>query len=451
MSFTVSTYRSSDCPHTNGFVGEDNGLGALFRDYGEEYIKIYKPDIPQIKLIRSIRICKTPYLGGKAYRCKGCDSVKYVYYSCGHSQCPKCQGMKRLKWQEKLRVRLLNVPYQHIIYTMPHQLNSIARRNPKQIYNILFRSMWRSLRQTCERAENVGGKPGVIAVLHTFGSDLKYHVHLHCLVTFGGLDKQGKWHWPKRKKKLSGYRKLRKAFQQEFEEELGSVYEELETKIGIEALQSELGKKQWCVHCRPPTSDTQIIEEYLSRYINRIGVSKSKFKYDQVEQQVLLTYNDYRNQKEGKAAPKDLLKLEPLVALGQILQHVLPAYFQKCRYYGLHAPASAKKMATELPQSISNNGKTIRTLMQIIKAIIGIEGFPCKECGSVEWEEKEELRKDKKWLETFLVIPSSRGDPERTPYMKPNKDFSLFEKPLPYARNNKKGQKLQAFSHQQRG
>ena len=149
--------------------------------------------------------------------------------------------------------------------------------------------------------------------------------------------------------------------------------------------------------------------------------------------------------------PMGIKKLQPLVALHHILQHVLPAYFQKCRYYGLHAPACAKKIATELPQSISNNGKTIRTLMQIIKAIIGIEGFPCKECGSVEWEEEEELRKDKKWLEAFLVIPSSRGDPERTPYMKPNKDFSLFEKPLPYARNNKKGQKLQAFPHQQRG
>lgn len=315
---------------------------------------------------------------------------------------------------------------------MPHQLNGIARSHPKVMYNILFRSMWDTLKEVCAQKDNVGAKPGVIAVIHTFGSDLKYHVHLHCLVTFGGMDEDGKWQWPKRKDKLAPYRLIRKTYQKSFETKLEAEYANLDTKISWKDLKEELSRKQWCVHCRPPTTDTKIIEEYLSRYINRIGISKSKFDYDQTDEQVRITFNDYKNQKEDQAAPKKQLTLQPLIAIDQILKHVLPPYFQKCRYYGLHAPATAKKLKKHLEKAVSNNGKTIRTLMQIIKALSGIPGFPCEECGGLVWTE-EIIRADKEWISNYLVIPNQRGDPTKQHYITTNIAFSSFEKQNFYA------------------
>ena len=101
----------------------DKSIGDLFRDYAEKYIRIYKPDKYKIKLIRAIRVCKTPALGGRVISCLSCGHKKVIYLSCGHSQCPLCQYHKRQKWQSKLSQKLLQVPYTHTVFTIPHQLN----------------------------------------------------------------------------------------------------------------------------------------------------------------------------------------------------------------------------------------------------------------------------------------------------------------------------------------
>ena len=105
-----------------------------------------------------------------------------------------CQSYKRLTWQSKLSTRLLNVPYVHITFTLPKELRGLARRNEKQIYSILFKSAWQSVDKI---GSEIGAELGMISVLHTWGSDLKYHPHVHCLVTFGGLDTKSNWIWPK--------------------------------------------------------------------------------------------------------------------------------------------------------------------------------------------------------------------------------------------------------------
>ena len=204
MQVVSKTSTSSGCGHGHP-LPQQHTIGQLFRDYGEAYICCYQPDKRTIKLIRSIRLCRTPALGGRRIICKQCSQVRYQYFSCGNSQCPQCQGIKRLQWQDRLACRMLSVPYCHITFTLPHDLNGLARSHPRAIYNLLFRSAWRTIEQLCAKPENVGGKPGMTAVLHTWGSDLKYHVHVHCLVTFGGLQMkpQTEWKWPKLKKKLA--------------------------------------------------------------------------------------------------------------------------------------------------------------------------------------------------------------------------------------------------------
>ena len=171
-----------------------------------------------------MRICKTPALGGRVIICKACQSRHYVYLSCGHSHCPLCQSIKREQWVDKLKSELYNVPYVHMIFTLPHELHGLIRNNQKQLYNLLMRSAWKTVKSLCKDTANVGGLPGMVSVLHTFGSDLKYHVHCHCLVTFGGLAEDGQWCYPKRKTKLAKYRTINKRYKNLFLSGLSQLY-----------------------------------------------------------------------------------------------------------------------------------------------------------------------------------------------------------------------------------
>ena len=364
-------------------------VGALFRDHAEEYISAYQPCLRTIKLIRSIRVCRTPALGGQQFTCKGCGEVRYQYFSCGNSHCPICGGIKRMRWQDRLRNRMLSVPYSHITFTLPHDLNGLTRRNQWAVYNLLFRSAWKTIKSLSDKPKNVGGLPGMSAVLHTWGSDLKYHVHMHCLVTFGGYnDKEGTWHWPRRKNKIAPYRKLSGKFKSIFLEGLKKSMDkgDIAYHLSYEELESSLPKKRWVVNHQWPTTEPKVIEEYLGRYICRIGISHKRLSYDKDGNNVRMEYNNYRKQESGKAAPKAYRNLPPLVAIAQIVQHLLPASFQRSRHYGLHAAPTYKRLQPVLPDSIKRNGATVRTILQLLKALLKQEPYRCEVCQGTDFE-----------------------------------------------------------------
>lgn len=334
-------------------------------------------------------MCRTPALGGHRYQCKSCGQYRYQYFSCGNSQCPQCQGIKRLQWQDRLAGRMLKVPYVHTTFTLPHELNGLARRYPASIYNLLLRSCWKTIARLCAAEDNMGGKPGMTAVLHTWGSDLKYHIHVHCLVTFGGLSTTPKpvWLWPKRKFKLARYREMCGLFRAIFLKDLALLLEagKVVYHRSFEDVKMELLKKRWVVHNTRPTADTQVIEEYLGRYICRIGISNKRLHYDKAGKNVRIEYNDYRRQQSGKAAPKAYRDLSPLLAIHQLLQHQLPAYFQRVRHYGLHASATYHKYQDQLPDELKGNGQTVRRIIQILKALLAKEPYKCEHCGGVNF------------------------------------------------------------------
>jgi len=305
-----------------------------------------------IGLIRSIRLCRTAALGGRRHTCPDCGGVQYRYFSCGHSHCPLCQGNKRQAWYERVEAGLLTVPYCHITFTLPHELNGICRLHPTILYAMLFRAAWQTLRGLCAEPDHLGGLPGMTAVLHTWGSDLKHHVHLHCLVTFGGLDQQyGRWKWPKDKLKLLRYRPIRNRFRDHFLQTLKSWMKAAGPDIyhqSYEVLTADLLTKNWVVNQQPPTMDATVINAYLSRYICRIGISDKRLKYDSITQQVSLEYNDYRKQQDDQPPPTAILRLPPLLAMDKILQHLLPPHFHRTRHYGLHAPNTRKRLAAQI-------------------------------------------------------------------------------------------------------
>jgi len=406
--------KQKDCTSRHsarGPAGLDGSIGDLFRDYGEKYIRSYKPPIQHIKFIRSVRVCKTPVLGGRAIVCKDCGNQHRIYLSCGNSQCPLCQSIKRMQWQDRLSVKMLNVPYSHVIFTVPRELHRIARINKNAFYSLILRTAWSCTKKVCADPQNMGGIPAMIAVLHTFGSDMKYHLHVHALVSFGGVGPNG-WVWPKRKKWIATFRTMSKEWRDEFILELRKAIKKktITPTDDHEQLISSIESKRWTVRQVPPTMQVERIQEYLSRYINRIAISKSRLNYSKKLKQVDILYNDYRNQIEGQAAPKKSKNLSPLLAMEQILQHLLPPYFQKVRYYGLHAPQTYKRLFKKIPQKLKNDAKTIKTLFSILKALIQAEPYQCEHCKSKRYQIVK-LNKDPYWMFNFITLPKLRGPP----------------------------------------
>ena len=391
-----------------------NHIGEIFRDYGEHYIRNYSPDLRKIKLIKAIRLCKSPALGGKVIVCQICDHHHYVYHSCGHSHCPICQSIKREQWIDKLKNELLNVPYVHMIFTLPHELNSVARLNKSIIYSLIMKCAWATVKTLASDSDNIGGLPGMINVLHTFGSDLKYHIHTHCLVTFGGINQNHQWVHPKRKDKIARYRQINSTYKKLFITELKGLYKKGSIKYAFdfEELVEVLEKKTWVVHNTKPTIDTSVLENYLARYINRIAVSKSRVEYLKATKEVRILYNDYANQKEGEAAPKKHKLTNPLSFIHQFMQHVLPAYFQKTRRYGLHASATKRKYEGLLPEAIKRNGHIVRTVMQIIKQLTKENPYVCEICQSEEYEILV-IKAKKDWVHQYINVPNPRSPPNK--------------------------------------
>ena len=308
---------------------------------------------------------------------------------------------------------MLAVPYVHTTFTLPHELNGLARRNQKAIYGLLLDSSWKTIDKLCKDESNVGAKPGMTAVLHTWGSDLKYHVHVHCLITFGGLTSgsQPEWKWPKRKDKLAKYRNMCATFRTIFLKGLNRLMEkqELVYHRTYEEIEADVASKRWVVHNTRPTADTKVIEEYLSRYICRIGITNSRLTYDANGKNVQIKYNDYKNQKKGEPAPKAFKNIKPLVALHKILQHQVPRYFQRIRHRGLHSGVTYKKIKDKLPEKLKRNGKTVRTVIQILNELLKKQPYVCEQCGGFEFEEIS-IPNDEYYMLPFLHL-KKRGPP----------------------------------------
>lgn len=290
-----------------------------------------------------------------------------------------CQSIKREQWVDKLKASLLAVPYVHMTFTLPHQLNMLARLNKSLLYDLILKTSWNTVRSI---GKYIGVTFGMTSILHTFGSDMKYHIHVHALVTFGGLNETGQWIYPPTKNKLAKYRTICALYKELFLEALKNeqLIQSIHYPQDYDSLLHQVSKIRWVVHSTYPTMDTNLIENYLAKYINRVAITNNRLTYIKENQSVVLMYNDYAQQVSGQAAPKAFKQMDPLSAIHQIMQHVLPPYFQKSRKYGLHHPSS--KMMTNIPQAFRRNNQTIRSLFEIITHLMKLHPFECQHCHS---------------------------------------------------------------------
>ena len=311
---------------------------------------------------------------------------------------------------------LFKVSYVHLVTTMPHDFNGLAKRNEQQMYNLMFRVTAQLVKKLGLDPAHLGAQPGLISVLHTFGSNMDYHVHIHSMMTFGGIDKAGEWKYPKHKKRLCRNSKLRQTFKEVFLIELKKLFDKdlLEYHQDYDTLIEGLGNKSWTVFSTHPTMETSTIELYLARYINRIAVTNSRLEYIKSNNEVHLLYNDYKNQEQGKVAPKKTRIMTGIEFLNQLLMHLPPPYFHRTRRYGIHASSKSKEVKKCISEKLKRNGRTIRTVMEIISHLMHLSPFECEQCKGTEFIKKD-LFPDKEWKYKWLTLPNIRA-----PDLRPN-------------------------------
>jgi hypothetical protein len=294
----------------------------------------------------AIERCRTAELGGHSLHCDTCNTDTLAYNSCRNRHCPKCQASAAQHWLEARKAEVLPVPYFHVVFTLPEALRSVARQNPAVVYDLLFKVASRTLLTIAADDKHLGAHVGLTAVLHTWGSSLVHHPHLHCIVTGGGLSDDAE-HWIRsRANFLVPVKVLARLFRRCFLEALLKAHDKGELRFfndlknlnnmtDFAGYLGPLRKIDWVVYAKRPLAGPEAVLTYLSRYTHRIAISNRRLlAFD--EHGVTFRYKDYRNKGNNPWASMTLKTDE---FLRRFLLHVLPSGFHRIRHYGLFANA----------------------------------------------------------------------------------------------------------------
>lgn len=281
----------------------------------------------QLRTLHALRRCRTAELGGHIDRCMNpsCGRLHLSYNSCRNRHCPKCQGHKREEWIRAREEELLKVPYFHMVFTLPSELNRLCLYESKKMYSLLFKIAWQVIKDFASNPKFLGANPGMIAILHTWGQNLSLHPHLHCIVPGGGITVGGKWKSSRNKGKyLFPVKKVSKVFRARF---VAALRKELEPQ-STDFYQS-LFKHDWVVYCKKPFYGPAQVVEYLGRYTHKIAISNHRIK-SLDNQGVTFSVKDYRH-----GGRKSLQRLSDAEFIRRFAMHILPKGFVRIRHYGI--------------------------------------------------------------------------------------------------------------------
>lgn len=299
-----------------------------------DIIKKYEPGISQKigfhshSILEKIQKCRTPELGGHLYVCEDCGSLHMLNNSCGNRNCPVCQGNKRKRWIEKQCDSLVNVPYFHVVFTVPDVLNSLFLKQQKECYNLLFHAAWDTLKTFFENDRALAGRGGMLCILHTWGQTLSFHPHLHCLVPAAGIGCAGEFKLVRgREKFLFDVKNMSRVFRAKFAAGL-TLLQKSEKIYLPEITRNLMFKKQWVVYAQRPFSVPENVVRYIGMYSHRVAISEKRIIGDK-DGMISFLYKDYRD--EGKQKTMQLAGEE---FLRRFAMHILPRKLMKIRYFG---------------------------------------------------------------------------------------------------------------------
>ena len=328
-------------PGTAGLGQPRLTVGDIFRAHGEAYRKSHALSEDQRKALYHISVCRTPVLGGRADVCDTCGQIEVAHGSCGNRNCPTCQSLSQARWIEQRMERLLPTDYFHVVFTIPDDLlNRVVRRNRELFFNLLFQAGSQTLLTLGADPKRLGAQLGFTCVLHTWTRDLRFHPHLHCIVTGGGLHPDGDRWLHAREDFLFPARVLASLFRGKLVASLADAHAagkldlsgacaDLADPKAFARWKDRLYRTKWVAYCKKPFAGPEQVYRYLGRYTHRVGISNQR----------LLRLDEagvhFRTRGEATAT------LTAEAFIGRFLQHVLPHGFVKIRHYGLMAPANA--------------------------------------------------------------------------------------------------------------
>jgi hypothetical protein len=307
----------------------------IFQRCGGEYAQAHALSPQQHKALYAISQCRTEHLGGHMDACPSCGYVKPSYNSCRNRHCPKCQAFAKERWVENQRFNLLNVGYFHAVFTIPDLLNPILLQNQEKLYRLLFTASAATLKELATDKKYLGAAIGCTCVLHTWGQNLMFHPHIHCIVPGGGLSKCGKWVSSRKKffipvkvlsRKFRGkFLALLKAEQLQFHGQQAYLSDPLQFQTFLDACYA----KEWIVYCKPPFKDASCVVTYLGRYTHRVAISNNRI-LSMGDGSVSFKWRDYKDSNKWK-----IMTIANEEFIRRFLLHVLPKGFMKIRHYGL--------------------------------------------------------------------------------------------------------------------
>jgi len=321
-------------------------VADIFRDHGPAWRKANagRLSLGQLTVMSAIESCRTAALGGHVARCEDCAHEAIAYNSCRNRHCPKCQGAAAKRWLAEREAELLPVPYYHVVFTLPAAIGDIAYQNKTAIYDLLFKTSAETLITIAADPKHLGARIGVTSVLHTWGSALTHHPHVHMIVPGGGLSLDGQTWISCKPGFFLPVRVLSRLFRRLFLEKLVAAHAagrlqffgahaSLADPAAFAQYLAPTRAVEWVVYSKRPFGGPEAVLAYLSRYTHRVAISNSRLLACDGAG-VAFKYKDYRV--EGRARQK-VMRLTTNEFIRRFLMHVLPTGFHRIRHYGLFA------------------------------------------------------------------------------------------------------------------
>jgi hypothetical protein len=380
--------------------------------YGNKFRRQHRISYQAHKILNAIERCHTPRLGFHPIQCQtpDCHYEKIAYNSCRNRHCPACQSSQSARWVYERERELLPVPYFHVCFTLPHDLNPLVVANPKVLYDALFSAAWEAMDTLLRDAKTFCGQGGAIAVLHTWGQNLMPHPHVHMIVPGGALNKAEKQFRQRgvvRKKDGKKLRDflvpvgpLRILFRNKFLSKLAHAYKSglllfpgqvsaLASTEAFYAMKSILYSKTWVVYCKEPFAGPKQVLAYLGRYTHRVAISNSRL-LSMEEGKVTFKLKNYK-----KGGQKEVMELPVDHFLNRFLYHALPKGYRRIRMFGFlsnrYKQKNLDQIRSLLPGAQANSepladgdGKEKRekpSVAEVVQRFFGVNILLCPKCG----------------------------------------------------------------------
>jgi hypothetical protein len=365
-------------------------VADIFRDHGGAWRDANRGHVSlcQLKVMSAIENCRTAALGGHVARCEDCTYTTIAYNSCRNRHCPKCQAAAAREWMAAREAELLPVPYFHVVFTLPSAIGDIAYQNKAVIYDLLFKASSEAMLTIAADPKHLGARIGITAVLHSWGSAMTHHPHVHMIVPSGGLAMDGSRWISCKPNFFLPVLVLSKLFRRLMLEKLLAAHQAgklqflgslayLAAAKAFATFLVPLRKQRWFVYAKRPFAGPKAVLAYLSRYTHRVAISNRRLIAVN-EGSVTFTVKDYRIEGSGRYTAMTL-------AIGEFIRrfllHVLPTGFHRIRHYGLFASGKRVDMIAKARQLLGLAPPAAEDAVEIDPAAPQVLTHPCPCCG----------------------------------------------------------------------